>query len=103
MSSLDHSIEPSTIRGLSDEQKARLTEILDQYLSSLADGVPPPREALLLEHADLAEPLAAYLDSLDELHNVAAGFATGDEAGADPAATVKTGIQVLNEPEVTVP
>ena len=86
MSSLDQSIEPSTLRGLSDEQKARLTEILDQYLSSLDDGVPPPREALLLEHADLAGPLAAYLDSLDELHNVAAGFASADEADVNPAA-----------------
>lgn len=87
MNSLDQSIEPSTIRGLSDEQKARLTEILDQYLSSLDDGVPPPREALLLEHADLAGPLAAYLDSLDELHNVAAGFACADEADVEPAVT----------------
>ncbi len=85
MNSLDQSIEPSTIRGLSDEQKARLTEILDQYLSSLDDGVPPPREALLLKHADLAAPLAAYLDSLDELHGVAAGFAGADEADVDPA------------------
>ena len=87
MNLLDQSIEPSTIHGLSDEQKARLTEILDQYLSSLDNGVPPSREALLLEHPDLAGPLGAYLDSLDELHSVAAGFA-GAEASNEEAAAM---------------
>ena len=72
------------LRGLSPDQKARLTEILDRYLAALDDGVPPQRDALLQEHSDLAEPLAAYLDSLDELHNVAAGFAGASEPSTDP-------------------
>jgi serine/threonine protein kinase/Tfp pilus assembly protein PilF len=70
----DLSVEPSTIRRLSPEQKDRLTDILDRYLSALENGVPPDREALLEEHPELAGPLATYLDSLEELHDVAAGF-----------------------------
>ena len=37
-------------------------------------GLPPPREDLLEANPDLAGPLQAYFDSLDELHDMAAGF-----------------------------
>ncbi len=37
-------------------------------------GLPPSREDLLEANPDLAEPLRAYFDSLDELHDMAAGF-----------------------------
>ena len=67
--------EPSAIQRLTPEQKDRLTEILDRYLSPLESGVPQPREELLAAHPDLAGPLATYLESLDDLHDVAAGFA----------------------------
>ncbi|NQT16333.1 MAG: serine/threonine protein kinase, partial [Planctomycetes bacterium] len=70
----DLSVEPSALGQLTAEQKARLTDVLDRYLSALESGVPPDREDLLEEHGDLAGPLALYLDSLDELHYVAAGF-----------------------------
>ena len=88
--SSDLSAEPSTIRRLSPEQKDRLTEILDRYLSGLESGVPAAREELLAAHPDLAETLEKYLRSLDELHDVAAGFggpARQSDAEADSPAS----------------
>ena len=41
---LDLSAEPSALQGLTSEQQDRLTRVLDQYLSALADGVPPRAE-----------------------------------------------------------
>ena len=70
----DLSVEPSTIGRLTSEQKARLTDILDRYLSALGSDVPPEREELLKDHPDLAESLQTYFVSLDELHDMAAGF-----------------------------
>jgi eukaryotic-like serine/threonine-protein kinase len=81
--------EPSALRTLTPEQKDRLTSILDRYLSSLETAMPLRREELLLANADLAEPLAAYLDSLEELHHATIDFGNlpdrkpSKEAGAD--------------------
>ena len=72
--SLDLSIEPAVIRQLTPEQKDRLTDLLDGYLCRLEKGLPPSRENLLEANPDLAGPLQAYFDSLDELHDMAAGF-----------------------------
>lgn len=79
------SAEPSAIRGLTPEQKERLTEILDRYLSALENGVPLSADELLAQHPDVAGPLRAYLDRLDALHDVAAGF--GGPASPGPAGT----------------
>jgi hypothetical protein len=68
-----HPCDPS-IERLTPQEKDRLTEILDRYLSSLEAGVPYQREELLAAHPDLAGPLAMYLESLDALHDVAVGF-----------------------------
>lgn len=76
--SIDLSREPLAASLLSKEQKERLTELLDRYLSSLESGVPIQPEMLVEEHPDLAEPLQTYLNSLNELHCAAAGFAGGD-------------------------
>ncbi|MEX2186225.1 MAG: serine/threonine-protein kinase [Pirellulales bacterium] len=85
----DVSLEPTLLGALSLEQKERLADVLDRYLSSLDEAVPIDRAALLGEHPDLAEPLAAYLDRLDELHDAAAGFAGGDrDVSAEAAASV---------------
>ena len=70
----DLSIEPAAIRQLTPEQKDRLTDLLDGYLCRLEKGLPPPREHLLEENPDLAGPLQAYFESLDDLHDMAAGF-----------------------------
>jgi serine/threonine protein kinase/Flp pilus assembly protein TadD len=87
--SLDLSIEPAAIRQLTPEQKDRLTDLLDGYLCRLELGLPPPREGLLEANPDLAGSLQAYFDSLDQLHDMAAGFqrATVDVScdGALPA------------------
>ncbi len=72
--SLDLSIEPAAIRHLTPEQKDRLTDLLDGYLRRLEEGLPPPRENLLEANPDLADSLQAYFGSLDELHDMAAGF-----------------------------
>ena len=74
MDSHDLSIEPSAIRQLTPAQKDRLTDLLDGYLRRLEQGLPPPREDLLQANPDLAGPLGAYFDSLDELHDLAVGF-----------------------------
>ena len=72
--SLDLSVEPAAIRHLTPEQKDRLTDLLDGYLRQLEQGLPPSREDLLEANPDLAESLRAYFGSLDELHDMAAGF-----------------------------
>ncbi|MGO9108732.1 MAG: protein kinase domain-containing protein, partial [Thermoguttaceae bacterium] len=72
--SLDLSIEPAVFRQLTPEQKDRLTDLLDGYLCRLEKGFPPPRDNLLEANPDLAGPLQAYFGSLDELHDMAAGF-----------------------------
>ncbi len=83
---LDLSIEPAVIRQLTAEQKDRLTDLLDGYLCRLEKGLPPPREDLLETNPDLAGPLQAYFDSLDELHDMAAGFQRPTiDAGCDGA------------------
>jgi serine/threonine protein kinase/Tfp pilus assembly protein PilF len=79
----DLSIEPSTLSVLTEEQKERLTSILDRYLSELERGVPQDPRRLVEEHPDLAAPLELYLDSLTDLQGVSAGFSNStDEADA---------------------
>jgi len=70
----DLSVEPLAIQNLTADEKEQLTDILDGYLVALERGVPPQRKALLAKYPDLAGALGAYLDRLDELHEVAAGF-----------------------------
>ncbi|HUG67968.1 MAG TPA: serine/threonine-protein kinase [Pirellulaceae bacterium] len=70
----DLSIEPATLSVLTDEQKNRLTLILDRYLSELERGVPQDPRQLVDQHPDLAEPLELYLDSLTDLQGISAGF-----------------------------
>jgi hypothetical protein len=91
----DVSLEPTLLGALSEEQKERLTDVLDRYLSSLDEAVPLNRATLLAQHPDLAEPLATYLDRLDELHDAAAGFAGGErETPAETAAPAEDGKQI---------
>ena len=89
MHSSDLSVEPSVIESLSAQQQQTLAGILDRYLCALEDGVPVDPESLVAQHPDLREPLRAYLRSLDNLHNLAAGFAapSDDASGGQGAAT----------------
>lgn len=81
------SVEPAVLQQLTAEQKERLTDILDEYLSALERGVPAATESLLQDHPDLAGPLTMYLNRLEELHGVAAGF--GDPSQRSPQQAVR--------------
>jgi serine/threonine protein kinase/tetratricopeptide (TPR) repeat protein len=48
--------------------RRELAEILERYLVDLERGAAPDRAAFLAAHADLADDLRPYLDSLDKLH-----------------------------------
>src|SRR6478735_12083082 len=74
----------SSLAHLSREQRERLTEVLDQYLSALEKDAPLSPEALLNENPDIAPALANYFRSLEDLHDMAAGF--GGPTGADDLA-----------------
>jgi serine/threonine protein kinase len=87
----DLSVEASVIERLTPQEKDRLTEVLDRYLSSLEAGVPQQREELLAAHPDLAGPLATYLQSLDDLHDVAAGFGGNSRRAAQAEAASPAG------------
>lgn len=80
--SIDLSCEPLAASLLSAEQKERLTELLDRYLLSLEEGQPLDPATLVAAHSDLAEPLQAYLNSLDELHCVAGTFGSANDNNA---------------------
>ena len=51
-----------------------MTDVLDRYLAALENGVPQRREELFAAHPDLAAPLETYLNGLEDLHDMAAGF-----------------------------
>lgn len=71
---------PPTL-ALSGEQRAeQLVRILNQYEADLRAGKKPDRAALLAQHPDLFEQLAAGLDGLEFIQGVE------DTAGADGAA-----------------
>ncbi len=77
----DASIEPAFLRQLTDDQKSRLTEQLDQYLRALETGTPISGEELARQNLDLREVFAVYLRKLDALYGVAVGFQNTAGAG----------------------
>ncbi|WP_147869303.1 serine/threonine-protein kinase [Stieleria maiorica] len=81
----DLSVEPSATRHLSDAQKDRMTLLLDRYLSALEQDVPPALEELAVDDPELIEPLRCYINGLEDLHRIAAGFAPhgATDAAAD--------------------
>jgi hypothetical protein len=48
--------------------RGELARVLEQYLADLERGVRVDRAALLAAHAELADELGPYLDSIDRLH-----------------------------------
>ncbi|WP_259631723.1 serine/threonine-protein kinase [Stieleria sedimenti] len=76
----DLSVEPAATRHLSKAQKDRMTLLLDRYLSALEQGVPPQLEDLAVDDPELIDPLRCYINGLDDLHQVAAGFAPQSDA-----------------------
>ena len=67
----DVSLEPTLLRELSEEQKARLTEQLDLYLRGLESGEPVDAKQIADENPDLSEVFLLYLGKLDALHGFA--------------------------------
>lgn len=81
MVAMNHSIvdasidaEPSLIAGLSEDQQARLTQQLDDYLVSLESGEPLDPKELARKNPDIASVFESYLEKLDALYGVAVGF-----------------------------
>jgi serine/threonine protein kinase/Tfp pilus assembly protein PilF len=88
-----HSESPA-LRALTDDQRERLSRLLDEYLSQLEQGVPADPQRMLDENPDLVEALQLYLDSLTDLQGMSAGFQNSgvsddvakEEAASDGAA-----------------
>lgn len=73
----------SSLGHLTREQRERLTDVLDKYLSSLEKDAPLSQQELLKENADIAPALGNYFRSLEDLHDMAAGFGGGPTAADD--------------------
>jgi tetratricopeptide (TPR) repeat protein/tRNA A-37 threonylcarbamoyl transferase component Bud32 len=90
-----HSADPAALSGLTYAQKEALTAVLDEYLRALEAGCPPSTDEIVAAHPELAVPLRAYLQSLAELHDVAAslGAHLPDEAATaePPSANTRLG------------
>jgi serine/threonine protein kinase/Flp pilus assembly protein TadD len=78
------SSDASSLTQLTREQRERLTDVLERYLAALEQGAPLSQEAILAEHSDIAPALANYFRSLEELHDMAAGFAGSQGAAEEP-------------------
>ncbi len=76
--------DASSLMHLSREQRERLTDVLERYLAALERGAPLSQEAILAEHPDIAPALANYFRSLEELHDMAAGFAGSQGRAEEP-------------------
>jgi serine/threonine protein kinase len=75
-------IEFSQFEGLTPDQQRRLSQLLDDYFTDLERGCPPDRDELAARHPDLAAEIAAYIDSLEFLHDAAVGFCPAAEPTA---------------------
>ena len=71
---LDSSCEPSALRNLTDVQKKRLTDLLDQYLCGLESGEALDSELFASQNPDIADIFREYIDRLNSLHEIALGF-----------------------------
>ena len=72
-SQTDSSEDPAVLRQLTEAQRERLTEILDEFLRKMEAGDVQDRSELIAAHPDLGEALQEYLTKLDELNRLVAG------------------------------
>ena len=70
----------SSIDSLSPKVQQRLVEVLERYLDDLEHGLSPNAEDLVRQYPDLAEPLRAYLNSLDFLHEATVQLRSSGQA-----------------------
>ena len=73
--------------GLSREQEERLSMVLDDYFAGLEKGRPLSCEQLVARRPDLAQPLRAYVESLQFLQDAACGFRCFPESSESGSAT----------------
>jgi serine/threonine protein kinase/tetratricopeptide (TPR) repeat protein len=83
--SQSRSSDGSSLTQLTREQRERLTDVLERYLTALEQGAPLSQEAILAEQPDIASALANYFRSLEDLHDMAAGFAGEKPRAEEPA------------------
>jgi serine/threonine protein kinase len=76
--------DSSLLAHLSEEQRERLTAILDRYLAALETGAPLAQEELLADNPELADALRSYFRSLEDLHSMAAGFGAATSPDSMP-------------------
>lgn len=76
--------EPALLRGLTEDQKNRLTDQLDRYLQSLETGQSLDLDSLNRQNPDLTEVFASYLEKLNALYGVAVGFQNPSDDFSDP-------------------
>ncbi len=70
----DMSINPGLADGLSECQQLRLTEILDECMSSFEAGRPVDESAIIADHPELAGPLVEYFESIRFLFEASSGI-----------------------------
>jgi serine/threonine protein kinase/Flp pilus assembly protein TadD len=76
---------PGSQDSLSLAQSSQVLHVLEGYLAELERDVLPHPDELLARHPDLAEPLRAYLASLDFLHRAAASLHGPSRPDSPPA------------------
>ncbi|MEM9646324.1 MAG: protein kinase, partial [Planctomycetota bacterium] len=64
---------------LSDSQKERLALLLDRYLTALENGAPLSIEGCVEKDPELEGPLRCYVEGLEDLHDIATGFAPSSD------------------------
>ena len=78
----------------SPEDDLRLTRAMNEYLEALEAGQHPDRDALLARHPEFAEELAASLDGIDFIHNVAPQIRERSIDGDGPTSRIRARVNL---------
>ncbi|TWU30853.1 serine/threonine protein kinase [Novipirellula artificiosorum] len=77
----DISVEPAMLRELTEDQRTRLTEQLDEYLRGMEQGAAVDVGEIARQNPDLADVFKVYLSKLQAIYGIAVGFDAGDARG----------------------
>ena len=83
--------------GLTDDQKERIGELLEQYLRAMESGVPPTVERLTRSAPELREPLRVCIGGLESLHRMAGGESASSAIRDNQSDNNQLGDFVLHE------